>query len=182
MSFTDPKPGEPLFGGDTREDVNAMLQKSRPLVMERVRKLRAERNDPDLYPVLIGTIPQFRLTRRMASAVEVDESHNHQWFDDAVTLAGDWREAGPVYAIPYRSLVANERSNLLAAGRCTSSTRSGAEVTRAIPICVATGEAAGTAAAMGCRGEVDLRRMDVTELQGQLLKQGVILDRGLVEA
>lgn len=178
--FTNPAPGEPLFGGDSRDEVTDMLLKSRPMIMQRVRRLRQETNNPNLYPVLIGTIPQLRFTRCLAGAFELDASHVHQWIDDAVTLAPDWRAPGPVYAVPYRCLVADRRSNLLVAGRCISSTRSGGEITRAIPVCVGTGEAAGTAAAIASQADADLRTLDVPALQQQLRRQGQLLDPTLV--
>jgi len=181
ISFTSPGPDEPLFGGDSRQEVNRMIQESRPMIMDRVRRLRQQKGDPNLYPVLISMIPQFRYTRRLAASFELDAAHVHQWFDDTVTLAPDWREPGPVYAVPYRTLVAASRSNLLVAGRCTSSTRAGGEITRAIPACVGTGEAAGTAAAVAFHAEADVRRLDVKGLQEQLRRQGVLLDPALVD-
>lgn len=179
-SFTAAKPDNPLFGGDTREDVNRMLQSSRPMILDRAEALRREGGDAELYPGLISTLPQFRVTRRLAADFELDEAHVHQWFDDTVTLAGDWRKPGPVYAVPLRTLVAAARSNLLAAGRCTSSTRAGAEVTRAIPVCAATGQAAGTAAALAAADGADVRTLDVSQLQGRLQRDGMLFDRDLV--
>jgi hypothetical protein len=55
----------------------------------------------------------------------------------------------------------------------------GAEITRVIPVCVATGEAAGTAAAMAAGSGIDLRRIDVTALQMRLRAKGVRLDQRL---
>lgn len=185
INFERPGAGEPTFGGDSAEQITGMLTGSRPMIMERVRQLRQERGNDNLYPAIISTIPQFRVTRCLQGSFELDESHVHQWFDDAVTLAGDWRRSGPVFAVPYRTLLADSRSNLLVAGRCSSSTRAGAEVTRAIPVCASTGEAAGTAAAMaatsGTAGGADLRRLDIAALQARLRRQGIPLDRQLIE-
>jgi hypothetical protein len=47
-----------------------------------------------------------------------------------------------------------------------------------IPHCIATGQAAGTAAALAVRNGVDVRRVDYGELQGSLRNQGVPLPQG----
>jgi 2-polyprenyl-6-methoxyphenol hydroxylase-like FAD-dependent oxidoreductase len=179
VSFENTPPDEVCFAGDNHDDVTNMLIHSRPLIPECIARMRAERGNEGIYPAIISTIPEFRVTRRLAGEFELDSAHRHQWFEDAVTLAGDWRQPGPVYAVPYRSIVATTRSNLLVAGRCVSSTRSGAEITRVIPVCVATGEAAGTAAAMAAGSGIDLRRIDVTALQMRLRAKGVRLDQRL---
>ena len=68
--------------------------------------------------------------------------------------------------------------NLLAAGRCISALGPCWDVTRVIPTCAVTGEAAGTAAALAARqtgGRVS--KLDVRALQDQLRKQKVLIDR-----
>ena len=179
-NFVDKTPGQKQYAGDNYQDITNMLLDSRPMVMEKIRQMRQERKNDAIYPALISTIPEFRVTRCLAGEMELDAAHNHQWFDDAITLAGDWRTPGPVYAVPYRCIVAPGLDNLLVAGRCISSTRGGAEVTRAIPVCVATGQAAGTAAAAAVRLDADARRLEVKTLQRTLTDQGVILERSLL--
>ncbi len=55
------------------------------------------------------------------------------------------------YDIPYRSLLPRQISNLLVAGRCHSATRGAHASTRVTVTAMATGEAAGVAAAMAVR-------------------------------
>jgi hypothetical protein len=171
---------EKSFAGDNHQDITDMLLSSRPMVMEKIRQMRLEQKNDAIYPALISTIPEFRVTRCLAGTMELDSAHNHQWFDDAIALAGDWRQSGPVYAVPYRCIVAPGLANLLVAGRCISSTRGGAEVTRAIPVCVATGQSAGAAAASVARSGSDARGLDVPVLQRTLADQGVILEKSLL--
>ncbi|MEV0729512.1 FAD-dependent oxidoreductase [Polymorphospora sp. NPDC050346] len=78
------------------------------------------------------------------------------------------------YDIPYGILVGAEHDNLLAAGRCVSSTHEANGSARITATCFATGEAAGTAAALAVREGVSPRLLDVGELQARLRQRGVI--------
>jgi hypothetical protein len=82
---------------------------------------------------------------------------------------------GEAYTIPYRSLLPVGYSNVLVAGRTISCDREMMASIRVMPACFATGEAAGTAAAL-CSGlNASCKQLDVTMLQRQLTKQGAIL-------
>lgn len=76
------------------------------------------------------------------------------------------------YEIPYRCLVPREVEDLLVAGRCISCTHEAQAALRKVPICSATGEAAGTAAALAVRAGVAPRQLDVRALQASLTAQG----------
>ena len=65
--------------------------------------------------------------------------------------------------------------NLFAAGRCISAAGDAWDVTRVIPTCAATGQAAGTMAALLAH----TGKLDAQQLRGQLLHDGVILDPSL---
>ncbi len=122
----------------------------------------------------------FRMTRRLVAGFTLADFHMHQWFDDAIGLTGDWRQPGPVFAIPFRCLQAMQNSNLLVAGRCISVDNTAWDVLRAIPPCVVTGEAAGTAAALAAsHADGYIHMMDVSILKNQLCTQGVLLDPAL---
>jgi hypothetical protein len=85
-------------------------------------------------------------------------------------------ERGGTYSIPYRSLLAAGRSNLLLAGRCMSTTHGAHAGTRVMVTSMAVGEAAGTAAGLAAaRGEPP-RRLPVEGLRARLLEQGAKLD------
>jgi ribulose 1,5-bisphosphate synthetase/thiazole synthase len=82
---------------------------------------------------------------------------------------------GRSYGIPYRCLVPKRLDGLLASGRCLSATRDALGSARVMAICMATGQAAGVAAALAARADVSPRRVNPDELRQTLVKQGVIL-------
>ena len=81
---------------------------------------------------------------------------------------------GPYY-IPYRSLVPINVHNLLFAGRCISATQAAMASIRIMPICSATGEAAGTAAALCVQKHTDPDELSPEVLQSALITGGVNL-------
>lgn len=91
-------------------------------------------------------------------------------------VKSEWVRGDGAYDIPYRSLLAREVDNLLAAGRCISTTHEALGTTRLTPSCMATGQAAGTAAALAVQAGGDLYNISVPELQGNLRASGAILD------
>jgi ribulose 1,5-bisphosphate synthetase/thiazole synthase len=79
------------------------------------------------------------------------------------------------YDIPFRCLVPKRIDNLLIAGRCVSGTHEAQAAIRVIPIVVAIGQAAGTAAALAARLDTPPRELDVSLLQKTLRDQGANL-------
>jgi len=92
-------------------------------------------------------------------------------FSDTVVKPYSHREM----RIPYRSLVPQKVDNLLVAGRCLSAKQDAMVQLRLIPVCFASGQAAGTAAALALREGVTPRNLDVTLLQQNLAQQGMDL-------
>jgi hypothetical protein len=82
---------------------------------------------------------------------------------------------GGSYQIPYRCLVPKRIDNLLVAGRCISTSHEAHASTRVMVPCMATGQAAGTAASLGIKTGASPRQVDVSHLQTLLREQGVIL-------
>ena len=171
----------PLFAGDRARDVTEHVLETRAEIGRRIGKRRAEDPEADIQPFGLPSIPCFRMTRRLISSFSLMEAHDHVWFDDAIGLTGHWWKKGPVYAIPYRCIRAERNRNLLVAGRCISTDASAWDVTRAIPACVLTGEAAGTAAAMACAGSGgDTHDVPVAALQARLREARNIIDPELM--
>ncbi|MEI6148083.1 MAG: FAD-dependent oxidoreductase [bacterium] len=171
----------PFFRGDEAGQVTAQILGTRDLIRKRLEALRVGKPDADIQLVAPPTLPCFRMTRRLVGSFSLEARHVHQWFDDAVGLIGDWREAGPVYALPFSALHGVHNANLLVAGRCISADTTVWDVTRSLPGCAVTGEACGSAAALALRQtEGDVRTLSIEALQSQLRSQGVLLDPGLV--
>ncbi len=69
------------------------------------------------------------------------------------------------YDIPYGCLVPRETNGLLMAGRCISGSHEAMSSYRVQKIAMATGGAAGVAAALACRHGVEPRHVNIRELQ-----------------
>lgn len=119
----------------------------------------------------LPSVPQLRMTRRMVGAYELDSRETHTFFDDSIGMTGDWRKRGPAYEIPLRTLYTTSLVNCMAAGRIISVTDDMWDITRVIPTCAVTGQAAGLAMAM----TNDILSLSPTALQQALKKQSVKL-------
>ncbi|MDR0901304.1 MAG: FAD-dependent oxidoreductase [Opitutaceae bacterium] len=85
-------------------------------------------------------------------------------------------EGGEYYGIPYRCLLPAGLNNILMAGRCISATSEAAGAIRLMPLCMGTGQAAGTAAALSINnGNTQPRAVDMTKLRATLQTQGAFL-------
>ena len=82
------------------------------------------------------------------------------------------------YYFPYRTLLPQGLEGILVAGRCISVGYVAFGSTRVMGPCMATGEAAGVAAALAVRGGVSPRQVDVDALRQTLRAEGAILDVG----
>ena len=79
------------------------------------------------------------------------------------------------YDIPYRCLLPRGVEGLLTCGRCISGTHRAHASYRVMSICMATGQAAGTAAALSAREGCTPRELDVKLVQRALTEQGAVL-------
>ncbi len=86
-------------------------------------------------------------------------------------------QPGDYYTIPYRCFIPQKIENLLIAGRCISSTFEGQSGTRLIMTCLNMGQVAGTASAQSIKENISPRKLDVSLLRKQLIKQGMSLDK-----
>ena len=119
----------------------------------------------------IATTPQIRMTRRLSGLYTLQKEEKFTAFDDSIGMIGNWRERGPVYEIPFRSLICGEIKNLAACGRCFSVGETMWDISRVIPPCAVTGQAVGTAAAM----TDDLPGLEFKALRKKLEEDGVKL-------
>jgi hypothetical protein len=175
-----PVPGQPGFAGDVADDVTDHSLDGREMILEHLLMRRGRRGRGAVYPLMLPMVPQFRMTRRLRGAFELDLADERRVFPDAVGMTGDWRQAGPAYQIPLRCLAGVRTDNLLAAGRCISVTDAAWDFTRAIPACAVTGEAAGVAAALAARRRTRLDGLRPEILRRALRTRGVLLDDALL--
>jgi len=133
------------------------------------------------------TQPQLgvRLSRRVRGryVLRDDDLRASRHFVDGIARLGvyfpDW---GPNYAIkglaydvPYRCLVPESVDGLLVAGRCISCDAIAGNTMRLIVPCLATGQAAGVAAAIAAREGCEPREVDSAQLRERLRAQDVHL-------
>ena len=79
------------------------------------------------------------------------------------------------YTIPYRSLIPKGIGNLIAAGRCISSTHEAQSAYRVMPICCCIGEAAGVAASLASKNNLDMKNVPVGKIQEILINNGALV-------
>lgn len=122
-------------------------------------------------PVTLASIPQVRMTRRICGKYTMDLSEERKEFPDSVGMFGNWRKHGPAYHLPFSTLYGDDVENLITAGRCISVADDMWDISRVIPVCAVSGQAAGTAAAM----TDNFSTLDITALQKKLIQDGVVL-------
>jgi hypothetical protein len=201
LLFLTPRPGEVLVnasrvflesGTDSASLTAAELEGRR-----QARQILAflRRHGPgcgEAYMVSTATQIGIRETRRLQGEYTLCEEDllGAARFDDAIARAcyqidvhsptdgsTDLRAvpAGRFYEIPFRVLYSRRLDNLVWAGRCLSATHAALSAVRVMPTCFATGQAAGTAAALAAQAGAPPRRLDIRTLQRHLLEQGVYL-------
>jgi 2-polyprenyl-6-methoxyphenol hydroxylase-like FAD-dependent oxidoreductase len=158
------------------EDLTYAELECRKRVMEEVDRLRRE--IPGFANAhLCHIADQLGITesRRLVGTYMLGRDDVDTPCEDVIAITGHWTKYEALYYIPYRSLLPKEFSNLLVAGRCISVDHRVHHATKEIPPCIATGEAAGTAAALAVRGSIDPQHVDVKLLQQRLETHGAIL-------
>lgn len=161
------------FSGVDGDELSRAVITAHGRMFEDILKQRAD--DPSYLPVTMSTIPLVRMSRRLVGAYTMDAGEHGRYMSDSIGMTGDWRKRGPKYEIPFRTLYCGEVKNLLAAGRDISVTDAMWDITRVIPPCAVTGQAAGTAASMVSDFAGDFSGLDITKLQERLRLQNVKL-------
>ena len=80
------------------------------------------------------------------------------------------------YGVPARCLVAVGVDNVTVAGRCLSATHEAASSARGQPVCMATGHAAGSIAAMAALRACTPAQLDFADIRTVLSEQNAVLD------
>ena len=157
------------FGGLDAQELTEQVLLSHEQTFNDV--LARRQDNPDYTLTTMACIPQIRMTRRIVGAYTLDDSEDHREFADSIGMISDWRKRGPAYHVPFGTLYGRDVKNLITAGRCISVTEPMWDISRVIPPCAVTGEAAGAAAAM----TDDFASLDVRRLQSYLTERGVNL-------
>jgi len=160
---------------------------SRRQVLQMVQALR-ESDNPDLQRLeWIGTGPQVsvRETRRVKGVYVLTEEDAMagRVFEDAIAWRSGFLDPGgqkdakfvkmKVHDVPYRAILPEKVEGLLMAGRCISATHVAAAAGKSMGNCMATGHAAGAAAALCAKKGCVPRDLKVAELQDALRNDGV---------
>jgi hypothetical protein len=161
------------FSGVDGEELSYAVIAAHGKMFEDIMAYRT--GDNTYVPVTMSTIPLVRMSRRLVGAYTMDAAESGTYMADSIGMTGDWRKRGPKYEIPFRTLYGGEVKNLLAAGRDISVTDAMWDITRVIPACAVTGQAAGTAASLASGFAGDFSKLDVVKLQESLIAQNVKL-------
>jgi hypothetical protein len=177
-----------VLDGTSLDDLTEAERYSRRQAVQIVQALRDYGGDAFAQAQLAATGPQVgvRETRRVKgiyTLTEEDALHGAR-FDDAIAWRSGMLDIGfvryermQVHDVPYRALLPVEVDNLLAAGRCISATHVAASAGKSMGNCVATGHAAGLAAALSVAANVPPRELDVDRLTDALRADDVDLHR-----
>lgn len=148
---------------------------------------------------LIGTAPELyiRETRHIIGEYQltINDVLENRDFPDTIAIGSypvDIQPTSPnnwgyilgdpiQYGIPFRCLVPRQVENLLVVGRAASFTSLAAGSARTIPVGMATGQAAGVAAALSLEKNANFRQMareaqTIAELRERLVIQGAYLE------
>ena len=157
----------PQYKGTDVHHVTEFLIQSRKMALERIK------SDPSLTLTSFPSQAQFRSTRRIVGEYTLLTSDAGKHFDDSIGCASIFNIAKPVYEIPFRTMFTESIKNIYAAGRIVSASNGHAwEITRTIPCCAQTGQAAGNAAAIYLSTG---KAVEIKDLQDSLKKDSVVI-------
>ncbi len=163
---------------------------SRRQVLQMVQALRESGNTGLNSIELVAAGPQVgvRETRRVKGVYVITEQDAlaGRVFDDAVAWRSGFVDQGgikdienyrmKIHDVPYRALIPEKLDGLLVGGRCISTTHVAAGAGKAIGNCMATGHAAGVAAALAAKKGIVPRELPAGEVQARLRIDGVNLN------
>jgi ribulose 1,5-bisphosphate synthetase/thiazole synthase len=162
---------------------------SRRQALQMIRAMREFGGEQLKDIELVATSPRIavRETRRVKGGYVLTEEDavKGRKFDDVIAwrsgyldLMGYKFTKMKVHDVPYRSILPEKVDGLLTAGRCISATHVSMAAGKSMGNCVATGHAAGLAAAMSAQKGIMPRELKVAQIQDALRKDDVDLARG----
>ena len=132
------------------------------------------------YDMTLGV----RDTRKIIGQYELTENdvRDQGRFEDSIGIFPEFIDgygvlvlptSGRYFQIPYRALVPQKTGNLLVAGRCIAGDKISHASVRNMMCCTVTGQGAGVAAAVSVKDSVNIGEVNISNLQKELLMQGV---------
>ena len=159
------------YDGTDAKEITSFVLNGRKIMREKIKTA----DDTEITTVALPHMPQVRTTRHIIGATNITEKDLNQYIGESIGCAPDWRRNKEVYEVPFGALYNPAAENIITAGRCIAAGDDSWEVTRAIPACSVTGEAAGTACAIALKEEVAFEGIEIKKLQEMLTEQGAIL-------
>lgn len=146
-SLTDPlyTSVKRVYSGVDMMDLSQSCIDGRKMIVEDFK--RKKKVNPNIYPLIIPSFHGLRMTRRYKGGYQFNTEDEGIFFEDAIGMIGNWRKKSERYTLSLKIIEAEKNKNLYVAGRCVSADFNGQDLTRVIPSCALTGEAAGTIAA-----------------------------------
>lgn len=182
-------PGASSISGESHTEANITGRRG---MLKLLRVLKTFPGLEGIYPVSVGTEVGIRESVRILGEYTVtgDDYVSGRVFDDSVCYSfypidvhdSDGVEPrhlseGVVPTVPLRALVPKDFSNLLVAGRAISSDREAGSALRVQATAMATGQVAGTAAAIAARTGRSPLSISVDALKDALEEAGAIVPR-----
>lgn len=160
-----------LYSGTDMEDISQNCIDGRRMILDDINNKKIK--NKDIYPLIIPSFHGLRMTRRYKGEYSFSTSDGDTYFKDTIGMIGNWKKANERYALSLKIIEAATNKNLYIAGRCVSADDNGQDLTRVIPSCAVTGQAAGTIAAYQATKGV---KPSIEKLQEILISSGVIID------
>lgn len=179
--YSDIPEGSKLYSGVDMKDITQNCIDGRKMIIDDV--LKKQKENKDIYPLIIPSFHGLRMTRRLENDYYFTKKDNGIFFKDSIGMIGNWHRRTDMESIPERyslpvRIIETKTNNLYVAGRCVPADSEGQDLTRVIPSCVVTGEAAGTIAAYQA---INGQKPKIEELQKILKSNGVLIDPDLFQ-
>jgi hypothetical protein len=165
---------------------------SRRQALQMIQAIRESEN-PALRQIewaAAGPQVSVRETRRVRGVyiLTEEDAAKGRAFEDAIAWRSGFLDPGGekgaeftkmrIHDVPYRSILPEKLDGLLVGGRCISATHTGAAAGKSMGNCMATGHAAGLAAALSAQKNIVPRELKAPELQARLRADGVTFNVG----
>lgn len=161
--------GAPLIAGTTAEEITDFVLHGRRMLLDTICNEDRFQRDISALP----SLPQLREIRHIDGEYTVDEKDQKKPMPDSVGVVSDYENVGNWYEIPYRTLYHAAFPNIWAAGRITAASGWAWSITRVIPGCACSGQAAGTAAALAIKHGYSAGTLPYAALIEELSAAGV---------